>query len=264
MFESFFGCTKTPFDRSLDTKQLFPSDAHQEMIERMVHVAEHRKFGLCTGEVGAGKSTAARAVADRLNPIRFTVLYISDSDLSPRNFYHETLNQLGITPRFYRGDARRQLQKALLELHESHKTPVVMIDEGHLLSRDMLEEMRFLMNFRMDSFSPLSLILLGQPELRITLQTQAYEAIAQRVTLRFHLSGMSETETKSYILHHLSVVGVENSIFTDKALELIYEFTGGIARRINNLCTGCMLHACSKSKNLIDDHTVRVVFENEF
>ena len=127
----------------------------------------------------------------------------------------------------------------------------------------MLEEIRFLMNFRMDSFSPLSLILMGQPELRITLKTQSYEAIAQRVNLRLHLSGMTETEAKSYILHHLRVVGVENAILTDTALELIDEHTGGIPRKINNLCTGCMLHAYSKRKDLIDDHVVRVTLENE-
>lgn len=264
MFEAFFGCTASPFDRSISTKSLFMSDGHQELVERMVHVAERRKFALCTGEVGAGKSTAARAVSERLNPTRFTVLYITDSDLTPRNFYYEVLHQLGIPPRFYRGDAKRQLTKALMDLHESNRTPVILIDEGHLLRREMLEEIRFLMNFRMDSFSPMSLILMGQPELRATLQAQAYEAISQRVNVRFHLPGMSQSETLGYIQHHLKVVGVERSIFTDDALHLIHEFSGGIARKINNLCTSCLLHAFAKSKNLVDDRMVRVVLENEF
>lgn len=264
MFKTFFGCTATPFDRSIAIKDLFVSEAHQELVERMVHVAETCKFALCTGEVGAGKSTAARAVADRLNPTRYLILYISDSDLTPRNFYYEMLHQLGVSPRFYRGDAKRQLVKVLMDMHEGRKIPVVIIDEGHLLGRDMLEEIRFLMNFKMDSFSPLSLILMGQPELKVTLQTQTYEAIAQRINIRFHLAALSRAETVAYIQHQLKVVGVDRSVFTDDAMHLIHEYSGGIARKINNLSTSCLLHAFAKSKSLIDDHMVRIVLENEF
>lgn len=151
-----------------------------------------------------------------------------------------------------------------MDMHESNRIPVVIIDEGHLLGREMLEEIRFLMNFKMDSFSPLSLILMGQPELRVTLQAQAYEAIAQRVNVRFHLPAMSQGETTGYVQHHLKVVGVERAVFTDDALHLIHEYSGGIARKINNLCTSCLLHAFAKSKSLVDDRMVRVVLENEF
>lgn len=264
MFKSFFGCVATPFDRSIATKDLFVSEAHQELIERMIHVAETCKFALCTGEIGAGKSTAARALAERLNPTRHLILYISDSDLTPRNFYYEMLHQLGVIPRFYRGDAKRQLVKVLMDMHESKRIPVVIIDEGHLLGRDMLEEIRFLMNFKMDSFSPLSLILMGQPELKMTLQTQIYEAISQRINIRFHLIAFSREETAAYIQHQLRVVGVERSIFTDDAIHLIHEYSGGIARKINNLSTSSLMHAFAKAKSLIDDHMVRIVVENEF
>jgi general secretion pathway protein A len=264
MFRAFFGCTSLPFDRSISVENLFLSEAHEELVSRMVYAAETRKFALCTGEVGAGKSTAARAATERLNPTRFLVLYISDSDLTPRNFYCEVLHQLGIRARFYRGDAKRQLEKALLNLFEGNRTPVIIIDEAHLLGKDMLEEIRFLMNFKMDSFSPLSLILIGQSELKLTLQTQACEAIAQRINVRFHLTAMNESETAAYVKHHLRVAGVQREVFTDGALHIIHEYSGGIARKINNLCTSCLLHAFAKSKSLVDDHMVRVVLENEF
>lgn len=265
MFEEFYSFTQPPFSKELKMSDLFLTEAHQEMLARMQYAAERRQFALCTGEVGAGKSTMVRLLTSRLQPTKYVMLYIADSDLTPRNFYYEVLNQLGHTPRFYRGDAKRQLNRVILDLYESQrKTPVIIIDEGHLLKREMLEEIRFLTNFRMDSFSPMSLILLGQPELRRILSTQIYEAIVQRLNLRFHLPGMSLEDTRSYILHHLKVAGVTNALFTDAAIEAIHEYTQGIPRKINNVCIACLLAGCSQRKRLIDDHMVREVIENEF
>ncbi|MCL4513996.1 MAG: AAA family ATPase [Firmicutes bacterium] len=157
------------------------------------------------------------------------------------------------------------MHRIILDLFENqHKTPVIIIDEGHLLGKEMLEEIRFLTNFRMDSFSPMSLILLGQPELRRILQMQIYEAIVQRLHVRFHLPGMEKQETKGYISHHLKIAGVTNPLFTDDAIEVIHDFTGGIARKVNKVCTACLLDACTQRKILIDDRMVRVVLDNEF
>ena len=265
MFEQFFGFTKTPFGRDLETKELFSTQGHQELISRLRYVAERRQFGLFTGEVGSGKSTAARVLAADLNPAKYQVLYLTDSKLTPRNFYWEVMHQLGQVPKFYRGDAKRQFHRCIEDLHENQrKTPVVIIDEGHLLGKEMLEEIRFLTNFRMDSYTPMSLMLLGQPELRRILQMQIYEAITQRVNVRFHLPGMDLGETTGYIDHHLKIAGVQNQLFTEDAYEVVHEYCGGIARKVNNVCTACLLDAFAQRKNLIDDRMVKVVLENEF
>lgn len=265
MFEAFFGFAKTPFSRDIDIRELYLTLGHQEMLERLKYVAERRLFGLFTGEVGSGKTTMIRTLNDQLNQARYRVIYISDSALTPRNFYWEALHQLGQSPRFYRGDAKRQFHATLADLFDvQHKTPVIIIDEGHLLSKEMLEEIRFLMNLRMDSFYPMSLILVGQPEMKRLLHLQTFEAIAQRVNLRFHLPGMELAETKNYVNNHLKVAGVHNPVFTDDALEAIHDFTQGIARKTNNVCTSCLLHAFAGKKNLVDDHLVKVILENEF
>ena len=265
MFEEFYSFVRPPFGRDPQVSELFLTESHKEMLARMQYAAERRQFALCTGEVGAGKSTMARLLDSKLSSARYVVLYITDSDLTPRNFYYEVLHQLGHIPRFYRGDAKRQLNRVILDLYENHrKTPVIIIDEGHLLKREMLEEIRFLTNFKMDSFSPMSLILLGQPELRRILSTQIYEAIVQRLNLRFHLPGMSLEETKGYIAHHLHVAGAANALFTDAAIEIIHDYTQGIPRKINNVCLASLLAGFAERKRLIDDYTVRVVIEQEF
>jgi type II secretory pathway predicted ATPase ExeA len=265
MYEEFFGCMRTPFGRDLPVPQLYQSQGHRELASRLLYAAQRKHFALITGEVGAGKSTTVRAMVTELNPARFCALYLSDSQLTPRNFYWEALHQLGYPPRFYRGDAKRQLQKALLELQDAHrKIPVIIIDEGHLLSKEMLEEIRFLMNYEIDSTAPMSLIVVGQPELRRILRLQFYEAIAQRINVRFHLPGLEAQETAQYITHHLQVAGVKSPLFTEEAVHRIHEYSGGIARKVNNVCTACLLDAFAQRKVLIDDYIVKVVWENEF
>jgi type II secretory pathway predicted ATPase ExeA len=110
-----------------------------------------------------------------------------------------------LKPAFYAADARRQLTEALWDAYKNHdKQPVIVIDERYLLSTAMVEKIRLLTNLQMDAAPPMALILVGQTELRHRLQLQTFEAIAQRVNLRFHLSGLSAQETKAYI-HHLSL-----------------------------------------------------------
>jgi len=265
MFETFFGFQKTPFQRNLPVTELFTTPAHEEMVSRLKYTAEKRCFSLVTGEVGSGKSTALRRLVSLLNPNKYKVLYISDSALTPRNFYWEALRQLDCQPRFNRGDAKRQMHDVILDLVENQgKAPVILIDEAHLLSKEMLEEIRFLLNFRMDSYNPMGLILMGQPELKRILQLNIYEAIVQRINLRYHLPSLSRQETGDYMRHHLKVAGVANALFTEEAQNMIYEYAGGIARKVNNVCVACLLQAAMQTKRLIDDHVVRSVIENEF
>jgi type II secretory pathway predicted ATPase ExeA len=250
VFEPFFGFQRTPFGRNLPVDQLLKYPAHEELVSRLKYTAEKRFFALITGEVGSGKSTALRHLLSLLNPNKYRTIYISDSGLTPRHFYWEAL---------------RQLDQVILDLSENqHKVPVVIVDEAHLLDREMLEEIRFLLNFRMDSYNPMGLILVGQPELRRILQLQIYEAIAQRVNVRYHLVSLDQAETKDYVVHHLKTAGISAAIFTDDALDVVYDFSGGIARKINNLCLACLLAAASENKRLVDDHLVKVVIENEF
>lgn len=206
------------------------------------------------------KKAIVRWFVEELPRAKYKTPYIPDSELTPRNVYWECLNQLGIKPRFYRGDAKRQLNAVLVDMAEGQgKTPVVIIDEAHLLSHQMLEEIRFLTNFRMDSYSPMSLILVGQTELLAALQRPSLLAISQRVSNRWHLPYFDLSETARYIEHNLKIAGVTTPLFTDGAIKVIHEATQGAARAIGGLSCSCLLHAMSANAKLVDDHSVKLV-----
>lgn len=265
MFEAYFNLVNTPFRRDISVEALYIPTSHQELYGRLEYACRNKMFAVVTGDVGTGKSTAIRRLCSMLDVNKYKVMYISDSALTPRNFYWEALNQLGCEPKFYRGDAKRQLQRELMALVDvNKKIPVIIVDEAHLLSREMLEEIRFLLNFKMDSYNPLSLILIGQSELKDILKLQIYEAIAQRINVRYHLPAFEHDEILKYIQNHLDYAGAVAPIFTDAALEVICKYTGGIARKINNICTSCLMHAVTEQKRLIDDHMVETVIVNEF
>jgi len=264
-FEAFFGFIGTPFSRDIPVDKLLETASSKELQGRLGYVARTRAFGVFTGDAGTGKTTAIRKFSQGLDSNCYCVLYISDSVLTPRNFYWETLHELGYQPHFYRGDAKRQFQKALATLTDNEKkTPVVIVDEAHLLSREMLEEIRFLLNLRMDSYSALSLILVGQTELRETLKLQVNNAIWQRVDIRFHLPVLSEAETTAYINKHLAAVKTPGEIFTQAAIGVIYDYCEGIPRKVNKVVIACLMAAAGQSQKLIDDHLVRVVIASEF
>jgi type II secretory pathway predicted ATPase ExeA len=265
MFEMFFGLTGTPFGRDVAVNQLLETDGSKEMQERLRYVARTRLFGVFTGEAGTGKTTALRRFSQSLDPNQYRVLYLSDSALTPRNFYWETLHELGYQPKFYRSDAKRQLQNALGELTDNQKkTPVIIVDEAHLLSREMLEEIRFLLNLRMDSYNGLSLILAGQRELRETLKLQVNKAIWQRVDMRFHLPQLNREECAAYIAQHLKAVKTPGEIFTSSAISVIFEYCEGIPRKINKVATACLMAAAGQNQKLVEERLVRIVIESEF
>lgn len=264
MYKAFYEMEHAPFVRDIPPGQLYESAAMADALGRLSYVADRQLFAVVTADAGCGKSTLIRRFVSSLPKEEYIVLYLSDSKLTPRWFYKGMLDQLGIESRFYRGDAKRQLQKEVEIIRGVQgKKVVCILDEAHLLEKETIEEFRFLLNYKFDSMSPMALVLAGQTELWEKLRLQRYAAVRQRIDINCVLPHLDRSETERYIDSHLAYARGRQDIFTDKALDEIYRESTGIPRRINRICDGSLMYASQQNKRLIDEHLVRYVLEHE-
>lgn len=265
MYRAFFEMKHIPFVRNVPAGSLYESPYISEALGRLHYGADNKMFIVVTGDSGCGKSTLIRKFVDSLPKEDYVVLYLSDSKLTPRWFYCGLLTQLGLEPRFYRGDAKRQLQKEIEILQGVHNKKVICIlDEAHLLEKETLEEFRFLLNYHYDSESPMGVVLVGQTELwNQKLRLQRYAAIRQRIDMSIILPHLDRAETERYIACHLEYAGGRKDLFTDRAIDEVYKNASGIPRMINRICEKSLMYASQQQKRLIDEHIVQYVTEQE-
>jgi type II secretory pathway predicted ATPase ExeA len=220
---SLFGMSHVPFTREIDPEQIFVSTSHREASARLEYTVQKRLACMLTGEAGMGKTTMIRSFARQLEASRYGYEYICDSAFTPKSFYGDVLERFGIGASNRPTEAKRQYQTLLLDLYEQDKkTTVLVIDEAHRLSEAMLQELRFILNFREDSMAPLALILVGQPSLRNQLKARQMDAIDQRIQVRYQVKGLSENETRMYIQHQIKTSGTDQAVFSEEALQAIH------------------------------------------
>ncbi len=257
MNSPYFSFAREPFSRELAPTEAFVSRGHRELLARLRHAVETGSLAVITGQVGSGKSTAIRSIIHSLEASRYRYIYLANSELSPAEFYRVLLHQVNVRPGRGISENKRLVAQAMLEMHQKGVRPVVVIDEAQELSVPMLSELRFVLNYRTDSFSPLIVILSGQPRLAETLRLQLLECIRQRINVHYRLPCLGEDEISAYILHHLKVAGLDRQIFTDEAIQLIYQCSKGVPRRINNICRYALVAAVVADSPTVDAEAVQ-------
>ncbi|MCU6480607.1 ExeA family protein [Arthrobacter sp. A2-55] len=251
--QSYFGFTRIPFGRDIPPQALAQHPGHREAVARIEWCIDQRRMGVITGEVGAGKTVAARAALARLEPSRHQIIYIPDPTIGIRGIHSAIVTALGATPSFFSGALSAQSASLLAgELDERSRLPVIVIDEAHLLGNEELEALRMLTNVSMDTESHFALILLGQPTLRRRLKLAVLAALDQRIGTRFTIGGMALEDTNDYIKGHISFAGRTDTLFSEDAITAIHQASRGYPRTINNLALSALMASYSATKNIVD------------
>ena len=256
--QGHWGFTRTPFGRDLAPGMLHRHRAHGEAAARISWTISERALGVLTGEVGVGKTVAARAALASLDPSRHIVIYLGNPAVGARGIHHAIVTALGGVPHPHMAILIPQAADALATEHaERGRTPVLVIDEAHLLDHDQLEAIRMLTNHDLDRSSPLACLLVGQPTLRRKIKLGVLAALDQRIATRYHMPGMSLEETTSYLRHHLHLAGRADTLFAEDAVALLHQTSRGYPRAVNNLALQALLAAFATNKSIVDESSAR-------
>jgi general secretion pathway protein A len=263
VYEAYWQLSEPPFDNSPNPKFFYLSPEHEEALVRLVYTVRHRKgCGMLTGEYGCGKTTLSRALIQRLEAERYEIGLLTNPSWNAVDFLREALYQLGIEARgTSKPELLHQLNDVFFRNYREGRDTVLIVDEAQLIEDNaVFEELRLLMNFQTDDRFLVTLLLVGSPELREHVRRLKH--LDQRITIRYHLNTLDDAHTAAYVAHRLKMAGRAAPIFTDEAIKLIFDFTRGTPREINNLCDVALLVGYTKRVREIGDKIVAEVIKD--
>ena len=254
MYEEFYSLTARPFSKTPDPKFLFLSRNHEEALARLQYAVEEKETIMLTGDIGCGKTTLTRALMDMLGS-RYRIINIINPVLSPAQFLRTIAKRMEIpAPSNFKADLLDAIYEKVYQDFEAGTSVVIIIDEAQLIpAKETFEEIRLLTNFQLDYTNLISLILVGQPDLRKRLNHKAYLPLKQRIGLFYHLGPITEGEIKNYMEYRLKMAGREDVLFTEGSLKLLYRYSGGVPRVINSVATSALLDGFAKEEHIIDE-----------
>ena len=263
MYEHHFGLTETPFALLPDPSFLYMSKDHSMALTLLRYsILNKQGFTVISGEVGSGKTTLINRILDELE---------NDITVGLINFTHNAFGELSewVLMAFgleYRNKSKVEIYdefvQFLIDQYRKGQRVVLIIDEAQNMTARTLEELRMLSNVNAQKDYLLHLIIVGQPELRTTLQMPELRQLTQRVSVFYHIGQLSLAESQAYVSHRLSVVGGDPGLFLAEAIQMIWSEAKGVPRIINTLCDLSLVYAFSAGKHAIDAEVVAEVLRD--
>ncbi len=262
MYEAFYGLTSKPFQLNPDPSFYFSSKQHQRArayLEYGVMCCEG--FIVITGEVGAGKTTIVRGLLDSLDSDAVVAANLVSTQLGADDTLRLVGAAFGVPVNgVSKGDLLMSLEAFFVAQTLQGKRCLLVVDEAQNLQPQAVEELRMLSNFQNGQDALLQTFLVGQPEFREILQSPGMLQLRQRVIATCHLGPLDAEETREYILHRLKCAGAgEKPTFDDEIFDTVYQFTGGVPRRINTLMDRVLLQGFLADKSHIDTELVNEI-----
>lgn len=265
MFDDFYGLSGKPFQLTPDPDFYFRSITHRKALSYLGYgLAQGEGFIVITGEVGAGKSTLVAHMMASVDPVQVTVAQVVTSKLDGAEIVHVVARSFGLDIEGHdKATALGAIESLLHEEARAGRRCLLVVDESQNLDVAALEELRMLSNFQLGSHPLLQTLLLGQPEFRTTLQAHPeLEQLRQRVIAAHHLEPMQQDEIEPYIVHRLQVVGWNgNPAFDQRVFAELYEASGGIPRRVNQIANRLLLLGAVEERGRIDSSMLTAVLD---
>jgi general secretion pathway protein A len=256
--QSFFSFSKIPFTKYVWSSKMFQAKSQQELLQGLHYSLEVRGISLVIGSPGVGKSITLRKFKDELSPQHHQPYYLWNTRVSPVGFLRTLCRTFQLPLAAYIADMFDSVNTFLGSIEETMgKYPVLIFDECDNLSREVLEHVRLLMNYQMDSDDKFSLIMCGTEKLQNLLREHAHTAFRQRITYCHKLRPFSFDDARAYVNYHMSRVDGAPEIFTDGAVDLMFQMSRGLPRVMNQVAIQSLIHAAIHKNERIDEHLIR-------
>lgn len=262
-YETFYGFDRKPFSTSPDERFYFNSSEHSRAMKKLLHGIENRLgLSVLIADIGMGKTTLARRMLNLLssdNKYEVSLLVIIHPDITAGWLLKKMSLQLGVEVE----DEERvktvsELYEKLQMYYDVGKKVAVLIDEANMLrGKDIMEEIRGLLNIETQSIHLVNFVLFGLPEMEENLKQD--EALYQRIAIRTTLNPLGLKSVQNYIVHRIKIAGGQNIPFTDKSFGLIHNYSGGKPRLVNIICENALLEGFLEKKKEIDSELINVV-----
>ena len=265
MYKKFYGLTRNPFEISPDPYFFCHTPRHNEALASLSYGVDRRKgFVVVTGEVGTGKTLLVRCLVNVLERTRVAFAYMFNPRLSVLEFlqYVMTDLQIPVASGASKGEMLMQINNYLIDRYRHGSTAVLIVDEAHLLSWELLEEIRLLTNLETAQQKLLQIILVGQPELDRKLDSENLRQLKQRIALRCQLLPLDEPELRTYVTRRLQRAGSQldaQKLFSEDALIAVHHHTRGIPRLVNTICENALIGGYARQVRMISAEIVNEV-----
>ena len=261
MYRQHFGLTSAPLAK--DSNDLWDDGAHGRLRERFQWLLQSPGVGLLTGEPGIGKTAALRVLTGTLNPHRYQVIYLPETDFGRLDLYRSLAIALGVEPSYRRAQLWRDIKARILELADGRAMlPLWIVDEAQNLPPEFFRDLPSFLNHCFDARDLMTVWLVGHPSLAQTLERAPYAALYGRIQARVHMKPILERERfADLIAHAFKTAGCPHTLLADSGLELLRQASQGLPRQAGRILRTALQMAVPKGLNHLPDDLLQQAIE---